>query len=84
MRELFEEKLKDFDLIILDRFRRRAVLPPNYYNNIANYVRNGGALLVAAGPEFGGIGFALSRRRSTRFCRPRQRVRISSSRSYRS
>ena len=55
VRELFEEKLKDFDLIILDRFRRRAVLPPNYYNNIGNYVRNGGALLVAAGPEFGGM-----------------------------
>ena len=54
VRELFEEKLKDFDLIILDRFRRRAVLPPNYYRNIADYVRQGGALLVAAGPEFNG------------------------------
>ncbi|HEY1723738.1 MAG TPA: hypothetical protein VGG27_21025 [Magnetospirillaceae bacterium] len=54
VRELFEEKLKDFDLIILDRFRRRAVLPPLYYANIANYVKNGGALLVAAGPEFSG------------------------------
>jgi hypothetical protein len=54
VRELFEEKLKDFDLIILDRFRRRAVLPPLYYRNIANYVKNGGAVLVAAGPEFSG------------------------------
>ncbi len=54
VRELFEEKLKNFDLIILDRFRRRAVLPPNYYRNIAEYVRGGGALLVAAGPEFNG------------------------------
>jgi hypothetical protein len=54
VRELFEEKLKDFDLIILDRFRRRAVLPPQYYRNIANYVKNGGAVLVAAGPEFSG------------------------------
>jgi hypothetical protein len=53
-RELFEEKLHEFDLIILDRFRRRAVLPSNYYENIADYVRAGGALLVAAGPEFGG------------------------------
>jgi hypothetical protein len=52
VRELFEEKLHDFDLIIFDRYRRRSVLPPVYYQNIANYVRGGGALLVAAGPEF--------------------------------
>lgn len=52
VRELFEEKLHDFDLIILDRYRRRSVLPPVYYQNIATYVRDGGALLVAAGPEF--------------------------------
>jgi len=54
VRELFEDKLRDFDLIILDRFRRRVLLPAAYYQNIADYVRNGGALLVAAGPEFGG------------------------------
>ena len=50
-RELFEEKLKDFDLIIFDRFRRRNILPPAYYRNIANHVRDGGALLLVAGPE---------------------------------
>ena len=50
-RELFEEKLKDFDLIIFDRFRRRNILPPAYYRNIAEHVRNGGALLLVAGPE---------------------------------
>jgi hypothetical protein len=52
VRELFEEKLHDFDLIIFDRYRRRSVLPPAYYQNIVNYVKGGGALLVAAGPEF--------------------------------
>ena len=52
VRELFEEKLHDFDLIILDRYRRRSVLPPAYYQNIANYVKGGGALLMAVGPEF--------------------------------
>ena len=52
-RELFEEKLKDFDLIIFDRFRRRNILPPAYYRNIANHVRDGGALLLVAGPELG-------------------------------
>jgi hypothetical protein len=50
-RELFEEKLKDFDLIIFDRFRRRNILPPAYYRNIAEHVRDGGALLLVAGPE---------------------------------
>jgi len=52
VRELFEEKLHDFDLVILDRYRRRAVLPPAYYQNIADYVKGGGALLMAVGPEF--------------------------------
>jgi hypothetical protein len=51
-RELFEERLHDFDLVIFDRYRRRAVLPPAYYQNIVDYVRGGGALLMAVGPEF--------------------------------
>ena len=51
-RELFVERINDFDLIILDRYQRRSVLPLIYFQNIADYVRNGGALLVAAGPEF--------------------------------
>jgi hypothetical protein len=54
VRELFEEKLHDFDLIIFDRYRKRTVLPPAYYENIAQYVRDGGALLMAVGPEFSG------------------------------
>ncbi len=52
VRELFEDKLHDFDLIIFDRYRRRSVLPPIYYQNIADYVKGGGALLMAVGPEF--------------------------------
>lgn len=58
VRELFEEKLADFDLVIFDRYRRRGVLSAGYYRNLADYVRRGGALLVAVGPEFaepGGI-----------------------------
>lgn len=50
-RELFEERLKDFDLIIFDRFRRRNILPPAYYRNIRDHVREGGAMLLVAGPE---------------------------------
>jgi hypothetical protein len=52
IRELFEVKLNEFDLIIFDRYRRRGVLPSIYIDNIARYVEGGGAVLEAAGPEF--------------------------------
>lgn len=54
VRELFELKLDEFDLVIFDRYRRRGVLPRLYLNNIVKYVRNGGALLEASGPAFAG------------------------------
>lgn len=54
-RELFVEKIDDFDLIIFDRYQRMGVLPTLYFDNISRYVEDGGALLVAAGPEFAGI-----------------------------
>ncbi len=50
--ELFEEKIGEFDLIIFDRYQRLSILPPEYYANIADYVRRGGALLVASGPDY--------------------------------
>ncbi|WP_430257395.1 hypothetical protein [Neorhizobium sp. IRS_2294] len=53
-RELFVEKIKDFDLIIFDRYKHRGVLPILYYDYISQYVQNGGALLIAAGPEHAG------------------------------
>ena len=53
-RELFLEKIDDFDLIIFDRYKRRGILPSLYLENVANYVREGGAVLVAAGPDFAG------------------------------
>ncbi len=51
-RELFAEKLDQFDLVIFDRYREQGILPLGYFENIARYVENGGALLVSAGPEF--------------------------------
>ena len=61
-RQLFEEKLDEFDMIIFDHYRRRAtrvrpggtrpIIPPNYFNNIVEYVEGGGALLLATGPAF--------------------------------
>ncbi|MBK8457337.1 MAG: hypothetical protein IPL47_09720 [Phyllobacteriaceae bacterium] len=53
-KELFVDKIDEFDLIIFDRYQHRDVLPVLYYDNIAQYVENGGALLVAAGPEYSG------------------------------
>jgi hypothetical protein len=55
-RELFtpkpQGKLDDFNLIIFDRYARQGVLPIPYFDNIARYVRAGGAVLVAAGPDY--------------------------------
>lgn len=52
-RELFVEKINEFDLIIFDRYRRRGILPTAYLENVRDYVRGGGTVLVASGPEFG-------------------------------
>jgi len=51
-RELFSEKLDEFDLIIFDRYHRRGVLPLLYLDNVAQYVEDGGAVLVAAGEHY--------------------------------
>ncbi|WP_136636327.1 hypothetical protein [Pseudooceanicola onchidii] len=51
-RELFMDKVDDFDLIIFDRYKRRGILPSLYLQNVADYVERGGAVLVAAGPDF--------------------------------
>jgi hypothetical protein len=53
-RELFMEAVDDFDLIIFDRYQRRGILPMLYLDNIRRYVEEGGALLLAAGPDFAG------------------------------
>ncbi len=52
--ELFEVKLHDFDLIIFDRYKLNRILPDYYFDNIARFVHEGGALLEASGPGFAG------------------------------
>ncbi len=52
--ELFEAKLKEFDLIIFDQYERRGVITQTYLANMARYVADGGALLIAAGEDFAG------------------------------
>ncbi|MCH4093706.1 MAG: VWA domain-containing protein [Acetobacter peroxydans] len=56
VRELFQEKIRQFDLIILDGFENRHILPRLYLENIADFVRQGGGLLLTTGPEFVGPG----------------------------
>ncbi|MEM8573009.1 MAG: hypothetical protein AAGF48_00070 [Pseudomonadota bacterium] len=51
-RELFQEKLDQFDLIIFDRYQRRGVLPLLYLENVARYVERGGAVLVSSGDDY--------------------------------
>jgi len=52
IRELFEEKLESFDLIIFDRYQRSGFIPLSYFANVSDYVRRGGALMIAAGPDY--------------------------------
>ena len=51
-RELFLDKITEFDLIIFDRYKRRGILPSIYLDNVRQYVEDGGAVLIAAGPDF--------------------------------
>src|SRR6201991_337634 len=51
-RELFQQKISEFQLIIFDRYARQGVLPMAYFENIAKYVEDGGAVLIAAGPDY--------------------------------
>ena len=51
-RELFVDKLREFDLVIFDRYRRQALLPMGYLHNVTQYVQEGGAVLIASGPDF--------------------------------
>ena len=51
-RELFLDKINDFDLVIFDRYRKQAIVPDAYLANIADYVKRGGAVLISSGPDF--------------------------------
>jgi hypothetical protein len=55
-RDLFVQKIAEFDLIIFDRYANQSILPSAYFENIAKYVREGGAVLLASGSEFAGQG----------------------------
>jgi hypothetical protein len=54
-RELFLEKVDEFDLIIFDRYSKRGLLPNAYLSSVVDYTKRGGAVLVATGPAFAGV-----------------------------
>jgi hypothetical protein len=54
-RELFLEKVDEFDLIIFDRYSKRGLLPNTYLSSVVDYTKRGGAVLVATGPAFAGV-----------------------------
>ena len=50
--QLFGARLSTFDLVIIDDYSGQTILPAMYLDNIANYVRRGGAFLYVADPTF--------------------------------
>jgi hypothetical protein len=52
--ELFDIKLREFDLIIFDRFQHLGILPDEYFDHIVDYVKEGGAVFESAGPSSAG------------------------------
>ncbi len=52
IKELFEEKLKNFQLVIFDNFKGKKVLTPFYFQNLLNFINNGGAILEITGPSY--------------------------------
>lgn len=47
---LFTRELRNFDLIIFENFDSRRYFPVTYLQNVARYVRNGGAFAMIGGP----------------------------------
>ena len=47
--EIFVEELKNFDVLILDDFSHRTYFNPLYFENIRDFVRDGGGLAMTGG-----------------------------------
>ena len=52
IKELFEEKLDNFQLVIFDNFEGKKVLTPLYFQNLIKFVDKGGAILEITGPSY--------------------------------
>ena len=80
--ELFIDKLSEFDLLIFDRYTYRGVLSSFHFDNIARFVDDGGAVLIAAGPEYNG-SLSLASRRNLSFILPATPVGGAEERTFR-
>ncbi len=80
--ELFIDKLDEFDLLIFDRYAYRGVLSSFHFDNIARFVDNGGAVLIASGPEYNGP-LSLANRRNLTFILPALPAGTAVERTYR-
>ncbi len=49
--EIFSDNIKLFNLVIIDNTSNLKLLPPEHMKRLVQYVKDGGALLIAAGPE---------------------------------
>ncbi len=74
-RELFLEKIDDFDLIIFDRYKRRGILPSIYLDNVRNYVEKA-ALFWSLPGRILPVPTASFARRLGRSCRRRPTARV--------
>jgi hypothetical protein len=55
VRQLFVDRLEEFDLVIFDRYEQdEQILPAAYLDNVSRYVEGGGAFLINVGPPFAG------------------------------
>ncbi len=52
VRELFEKKIKNFNLVIFDNFKGKNILTPLYFQNLIKFVESGGAILEITGPSY--------------------------------
>ena len=80
--ELFIDKLSEFDLLIFDRYTYRGVLSSFHFDNIARFVDDGGAVLIAAGPEYNG-SLSLAARRNLSFILPATPVGAADEKTFR-
>jgi hypothetical protein len=77
--ELFEQKLKEFDLLIFDQYERTGIVSESYLANMARFVAEGGALLIADGEPFAGpASLARSPLASVLPASPTGRIRVGS------
>lgn len=50
--EVLNENIEDYDAIIFENYTYNGVIPPSYFNNIVEFVENGGSLYISGSESF--------------------------------